>query len=255
MALVENPLSTAETERLGHGPDTHRRSRVLLPLLPNRSQFIVERARRARSVAHIGCTDTPYTAYRLARRELLHAELIEANPRTVGIDVDPTGISTLRRAFPDAHIEQVDVTLSELPEELVGAFDLVVAGEVLEHVPDAGSFLTGARRLVAPGGELCVSVPNACSPKIGIRAVFGREAVHPDHLTYYGPRTLTRALNQAGLDVVYLASYVATPRPIGRAVNVGLRAAHMLFKGPVGEGLIAVARPRGAHTASADVPL
>jgi 2-polyprenyl-3-methyl-5-hydroxy-6-metoxy-1,4-benzoquinol methylase len=243
MAPVKQTLPPAATGLEQRGPNTHWQSRVGLPLLESRVDYILELARGAESIAHMGCTDAPYTDYRIANSQLLHAKLLEVNPSTVGIDVEAGAIAKLQRAFPDAWFEEVDVTTEELPDLLVGAFDLVVAGEVLEHVADAGSFLDGARRLLSPNGLLCVSVPNACSPKIGLRALLGREAVHPDHLTYYGPRTLVRALDQAGLRVVYLATYVAEPGRIGRAVNIALRAAHALFRGPVGEGLIATARP------------
>jgi 2-polyprenyl-3-methyl-5-hydroxy-6-metoxy-1,4-benzoquinol methylase len=119
----------------------------------------------------------------------------------------------------------------------------VIAGEVLEHVPDAGRFLRGCRTLLGPGGRLLVTVPNACSPKIGIRALMGLESVHPDHYVYYGPRTLTRTLSEAGFRVNYLATYLAVPGSFGRIVNVGLKVAHRLTGGPVGEGIIAVATP------------
>jgi 2-polyprenyl-3-methyl-5-hydroxy-6-metoxy-1,4-benzoquinol methylase len=215
-----------------------------MPLVENRTEFILDLVREAVSIAHIGCTDAPYTRYRLAHGELLHAQLLALNPRTVGIDVDLHGIAVLQDAFPDSVTELADVTASGgMPDHLLGAFDLVVAGEVLEHVPDPGSFLVGARQLLTQNGRLCVTVPNACSPKIGLRSMLGREAVHPDHLTYYGPRTLVRTLKQAGLEVVFLASYLAEPGRVGRAINVALRGAHRLFHGPVGEGLIAVALP------------
>ncbi len=66
-------------------------------------------------------------------------------------------------------------------------------------LPDADAFLRGLRQLLAPGGRLCVTVPNACCPKIGLRALAGRESVHPDHRTYYGPRTLARTLDRRRL--------------------------------------------------------
>jgi 2-polyprenyl-3-methyl-5-hydroxy-6-metoxy-1,4-benzoquinol methylase len=225
-------------------PDTHASSRLDIPLVRSRVEFILGLAREAVSIAHIGCTDAPYTRHRLDHGELLHAQLLALNPRTVGIDVDMDGIGVLQEAFPDAVTEQADVTAAErLPDHLRGAFDLVIAGEVLEHVPDPGSFLVGARQLLTQNGSLCVTVPNACSPKIGLRALLGREAVHPDHFTYYGPRTLMRTLNQAGFEVAFLGSYVAQPGRAGRVLNIALRAAHRLFHGPVGEGLVAIALP------------
>jgi 2-polyprenyl-3-methyl-5-hydroxy-6-metoxy-1,4-benzoquinol methylase len=114
---------------------------------------------------------------------------------------------------------------------------------VLEHVADADAFLLGCRELLTSGGRICVTVPNACSPKIGLRALAGREMTHPDHRTYYGPRTLARTLRGAGFEPQSMSSYLAPAGTVGRLVYHPLvKASHKLFEGPVGEGLIAVAR-------------
>src|SRR5207253_8703423 len=148
----------------------------------------------------------------------------------------------MKRAFPGERFMLADVS-DALPEAERDRYALVVAGEVLEHVPDADAFLRGCAGLLAPGGRLCVTVPNACCPKIGMRALFGRESVHPDHRVYYGPRTLERTLRGAGFELESIASCFAPPA--GRAgrvlFNPLLRVSHRAFQGPVGDGLIAVA--------------
>ena len=105
-----------------------------------------------------------------------------------------------------------------------------------------------------PGGRLCVTVPNACSPKIGLRALAGRESVHPDHRVYYGPRTLERTLAGAGFRVEWLATcFAPVASAVGRRiVNPLLGAAHRASAGPVGDGLVAIAsaRPNAAAIAS-----
>jgi SAM-dependent methyltransferase len=162
-----------------------------------------------------------------------------------GFDVDRDALELLRRALPAERFVLADVTAG-VPEEERGRYQLVIAGEVLEHVPDADAFLRGCATLLTPGGRLCVTVPNACSPKIGLRAVLGRESVHPDHRTYYGPRTLTRTLEGAGYEPTELvSSFAPVAGRFGRAVvNPLLRGVHRLFQGPVGDGLIAVASAR-----------
>jgi hypothetical protein len=127
-----------------------------------------------------------------------------------------------------------------------GRYELAIAGEVLEHVPDADAFLRGCLALLSDAGTLCVTVPNACCPKVGLRALSGRESVHPDHRVYYGPRTLTRTLEVAGLAVEWMASCLPPGAgPGGRLlVNPLLRTVHRLTHGPVGDGLIATARAR-----------
>lgn len=218
-----------------------------MPLVPDRGAWLERLCARVApaEVAHLGCADSPYTAELLAAGALLHARLVRAGPVT-GIDVDAEGLELLRRALPGERFVLADVT-GEVPESERGRYDLVIAGEVLEHVPDADAFLRGCRALLAPSGRLCVTVPNACSPKIGLRSLAGRESVHPDHRVYYGPRTLTRTLAGAGFAVEAMASCFA---PIGgrvgrTVVNPLLRLDHRVFGGPVGEGLIAVARLEG----------
>jgi SAM-dependent methyltransferase len=223
----------------------HAGQRLRMPLVTDRLTWLTELcAREPGPVAHLGCADSPYTAQLMAAGLLLHERLVRVADVT-GFDVDDASLELLRERMPDNRFVVADVT-REIPSEEIGRYRLVIAGEVLEHVPDADAFLRGCGRLLAPGGRLCVTVPNACSPKIGARSLVGRESVHPDHRVYYGPRTLIRTLEGAGYEVDELATNLApmAGRCARLVVNPLLRASHRLFQGPVGEGLIAVARAR-----------
>jgi 2-polyprenyl-3-methyl-5-hydroxy-6-metoxy-1,4-benzoquinol methylase len=223
-------------------PDIHAGNRQRVELVRNRETYLEELAARCRSVAHLGCTDSPYTLGRLETDRLLHARLV-ARTNVTGFDIDAEALEVLRARMPEQAFVLADLT-HEVPDEHRGAFDLVLAGEVLEHLDNIGAFLRGCRELLEPDGVLCVTVPNACSPKIGIRAVLGRESTHPDHRVYFGPRTLRRTLEAAGFSVESVLTYLSTEAStFGRVFNVGLRMVHGAFKGPIGEGLIALARP------------
>lgn len=225
--------------------EMHAGARLRMPLIESRAVWLEElSARTPGPVAHLGCADSPYTAELIAAGALLHERLVETASVT-GFDVDAAGLELLRGRMPQERFVLADVTATIPPEELA-RYALVIAGEVLEHVPDADAFLVGCGRLLAPGGRLCVTVPNACCPKIGLRALAGRESVHPDHRVYYGPRTLGRTLAGAGYEVESMAScFAPMAGRTGRLVfNPLLRASHRLFHGPVGDGLIAVARAR-----------
>lgn len=223
----------------------HAGERLRLPLVESRAAWLEELcARTPGPVAHLGCADSPYTADLIAAGVLLHERLVKVAAVT-GFDVDAAALELLRARMPGERFVVADVTEAIPPDER-RRYDLVLAGEVLEHVPDADSFLVGCGGLLAPGGRLCVSVPNACCPKIGLRSLAGRESVHPDHRVYYGPRTLERTLVGAGYEVELMAScFAPLAGRAGRLVfNPLLRASHRLFHGPVGDGLIAVARAR-----------
>ena len=231
--------------------DMHRGERLRMPLVQDRATWLAGLSAGQR-VAHLGCADSPYTRELLHAGMLLHARLVGTADVT-GFDVDGSALELLRAAFPGQRFVEADVT-SGIPAEELGGYDLVIAGEVLEHVPDADSFLRGCASLLRPAGRLCVTVPNACCPKIGLRSLVGRESVHPDHRTYYGPRTLTRTLEGAGYELESMAScFAPVAGRTGRStINPLLRASHRLFQGPVGDGLIAVAsaRPNASAIAS-----
>ena len=220
-------------------------SRVRIPLTVSRVAYLVKLAAAHHRVAHIGAADSPYTSDHLRDGTLLHGLLLRLEGvEVVGFDTDVEGVQLLSKAL-GGRFETIDIT-GEIPSEHVSSYDLVLAGEVLEHVNDANRFLLGCRRLLSDDGVLCVTVPNACSPKVGLRSLIGSEVVHPDHHTYYSPRTLGRTLDEAGLDVFEMATYLyVSPREVGRSsklVSLALRAAHALRRGPVGEGLIALSR-------------
>jgi SAM-dependent methyltransferase len=223
--------------------EMHAGEWLRMPLVHDRGRWLERLCAETApgEVAHIGCTDSPYTEERLTAGVLLHQMLVRVAPVT-GFDVDGDALELLRTALPHERFVLADVTAG-VPETERARYQLVVAGEVLEHVPDADAFLRGCRRLLRPGGRLCVTVPNACSPKIGLRSLAGREVIHPDHRTYYGPRTLARTLRGAGFEPESVASCLAPAGTIGGLVYHRLvGAAHRIFQGPVGEGLIAVAR-------------
>jgi SAM-dependent methyltransferase len=224
-------------------PDMRAGSRLRLPLVTDRVSFLEELVGRHERVAHMGCTDWPYTEHRLATGDLLHERLLRFGEVT-GIDVDREGVDRLGELMPKASFLCMDIA-DGVPADHQSAYDLVLVAETLEHVPDPVSFLRGCGELLAAEGTICVTAPNACSPKIGIRALFGRERVHPDHFAYYSPRTLERTLRSAGFDTESMASYFAVASRLGRAMDVGLRVAHRLSGGPLGEGLIALARASG----------
>jgi SAM-dependent methyltransferase len=91
--------------------------------------------------------------------------------------------------------EQVDfqVDMCRMPEVATGSFDLVIACDVLEHVPDDSAAVAELFRILAPGGCAILSIPqkdglatkyedaSITSPE-GRLAAFGQD----DHLRIYG---------------------------------------------------------------------
>jgi 2-polyprenyl-3-methyl-5-hydroxy-6-metoxy-1,4-benzoquinol methylase len=197
---------------------------------------------KGKRVLHIGCADAPLYRERHNTGTLLHAGLMGVARELVGIDSDAEGIRYLKETLGYSGIIEGDAMALE-GIDLGGLFDVVVAGEVLEHLSNPGLCLTGLRSVLAANGELLVSVPNAFSVKGMIRVMAGRELVHPDHVSYYSPSTLARLLQKEGFEVEFLGAYVShsfsTMRRVADTIFLGgLRR----FCPALGDGLVACAR-------------
>src|SRR5437867_1621158 len=94
--------------------------------------------------------------------------------------------------------------------------DLVVAGEVIEHLDAPGPFLRAMRVLTRPDGRLVLTTPNAYRALNFLAPVSGSELVHPDHTAWHSPRTLRTLLERNGWDVAEVAYYRNPRRRVGR---------------------------------------
>lgn len=214
------------------------RLRQPVQALVDRVEALVE-ACRGRRVLHCGCADAPLTARRLAEGTLLHADLEAVARECVGTDHDAAALDVLRARFPGARFHAGDITRAGEWRDLLGDFDVIVAGEVLEHLDRPFDALSQLAGLLRPDGTLVVTVPNAFSLKGIVRALAGVERVHRDHVAYYSPGTLAELARRAGLRVRRLTGYVRRPpRPWMAALAAPLPA--LLRRAPLlAEGLIA----------------
>lgn len=171
--------------------------------LVQRVEFI-ERKCKGKKVLHLGCTNWPYTQDSIDNDMLLHSALAKTASELYGFDFDQEGIDVLNKAGVDklyrADLERLeDVQLDE-------TFDLIVAGEMIEHLNNPGMFLKGIQRFMTAGSELVITTINAYSAlRFASYSVRGKggvnEPVHPDHVAYYSYKTLKLMVERAGFEV------------------------------------------------------
>lgn len=163
-----------------------------------------------RRVLHLGCTNWPYTEDAITSKMLLHFDLEKVAAEIVGIDADQAGIAILERHGSTNLIQGDLERLESCP--LDGPFDVIVAGEVIEHVSNPGLFLDGIKRFMGEGSDLVLTTPNAyCAMRFvyyGLRGRRGKaEPVHPDHVAYYSYSTLKLLVERHGFEVTRFYFY------------------------------------------------
>jgi 2-polyprenyl-3-methyl-5-hydroxy-6-metoxy-1,4-benzoquinol methylase len=162
-----------------------------------------------RRVLHVGCADAPYYQSQHLEGRLLHAKLAAVAESLTGVDLDPQGVEFLASLgcanVYCANVEDLGVL------EALDRFDLIVAGEIVEHLPNPGRSLSEMHRFLQPDGRIIITVPNAFSIKVMLRVLSSVELVHPDHLYYFSQRTIGRLLQISGFEVSSFQYYVSQP--------------------------------------------
>ncbi|MEP6947034.1 MAG: methyltransferase domain-containing protein [Acidobacteriota bacterium] len=176
---------------------------------------------KGKKVLHLGCSNSPYTLPSIANGSILHFELQKVASELYGFDfddeglaiLDQHGVTNLYKADLE-HLEDVDLDTT---------FDVIIAGEMIEHLNNPGLFLNGIKRFMNADTELVITTINAyCGMRFfwyGLTKNHGRnEPVHPDHVAYYSYATLNLLIKRHGLDVSRFMFY-----DMGREHRPGLR--------------------------------
>lgn len=123
-----------------------------------------------------------------AHDDWLHGRLCQQYERVVGVDTEAEAVATLRE-------QGYDIRVGDATALDVGVTaDTVVAGELIEHVSDAGGLIDSARRHLRPGGRLVLSTPNPW-----LFARLWRDAdVNSEHVAWYGATVLRQLLARHG---------------------------------------------------------
>ena len=154
------------------------------------SDFVYGGAERARPIAELvgtgkrvldlGCRTGALTRHYLAGNSV------------VGVDVD-------REALAQAAALGVETVWADLDEALPfedASFDVVVAGELLEHLQFPERLVDEIRRVTRPGGRIVGSVPNGYRLKSRLRFLLGGSPDgDPTHLQLFSPARVRSLLS------------------------------------------------------------
>lgn len=140
--------------------------------------------------------------------------LSEAGARVVGVEVDP-GAAEVARAWC-ADVLVGDVETMELP--LADAsFDVVLCGDVVEHLRDPGRALARLRPLLREGGRLVLTTPNVANWAMRLGLLAGRwryterGILDRTHTYLFTRKTLLETVEGAGYRVVELDHTAPVP--------------------------------------------
>jgi SAM-dependent methyltransferase len=171
-------------------------TRTIAPVL-RKADFITKHC-RGRNVLDVGCVD--HTADAASTSDWLHATIGSVARSSLGVDTAESEVAAL--AARGYAVEVGDAERLQLNRK----FDVVVAGDVIEHLSNIGQFLESAKRHLVPGGVLVITTPNTFSIDQFARALAANYvSVNPEHTVSLDPAVTWELARRFGFTPVDFA--------------------------------------------------
>lgn len=177
-----------------------------------------------RVVLDLGAMDETAFMAKRGQGTWLHEEICNVATQVMGIDnstiVPPEGIPTGAKS----RIYRGDISsVGELLDAHEFTPDIVVAGEIIEHLENPLAFLRSIKAIKRLHGKvLILTTPNATALHNCMIGMLSRESTHHDHLCIFSYKTLYTLCKRAGVDDWQIIPYLARFTEM-KARNAGIR--------------------------------
>ena len=188
--------------RYGQVPQEIRLHKLTIETSVTDRMDVIEPLVRAGSVLDMGIVDSRRgkrdSGSQLKTKTVtsLFRKICDKNPDTLGVDIDAEGIEILNKhGFNTRHENVITMDLGQ-------TFDTIVAGELIEHLPNPGTFLENMSRHLKPNGTLVITTPNPFYSKQAWKIWrHSQPSVHEEHTCWFDPITLNTLCQLSGLKV------------------------------------------------------
>lgn len=175
----------------------------------------------AKRILEFGCGEAPLGEALKQRQKC----------RVVGIELDADAAAIAKKRIDDVYRGDVREIVAILDEQ----FDWIIGGDIVEHLADPWDFLSGLRRVAAPGGKLLLSLPNLANASIVADLLAGRfDYVYMGlacvgHLRFFTRRSIEDMLSIAGWSPVSIEPQQLGATPPGQELLQRLEGASLPF--------------------------
>jgi 2-polyprenyl-3-methyl-5-hydroxy-6-metoxy-1,4-benzoquinol methylase len=147
-----------------------------------------------RDVLDVGCVD--HMAVMSQDENWLHKKIMNVAHHCLGIDI---AINEIEKIDPKFNIMFGDAHTINLQQ----SFDVIVAGELIEHLENPGIFLRNMSKHLKYNGCIVLTTPNPFYPKRLLDIIFkGKTYVLNEHTCWYCDITISQLLERCGFERV-----------------------------------------------------
>jgi methionine biosynthesis protein MetW len=228
------PIGAPELGPFGHSRDSSRyESDLAVPQDGyERNRILLEWIGEGKRVLEVGCS----TGY-------MSRAMVQRGCCVTGIEVDPVAADRARAYCREVHVLDLSAPdwIASVPER---EFDVVLLGDVLEHLVDPAQVLRQAVSLLRTNSSLVISLPNVVHWRTRLRILLGQfdyqstGTLDHTHLRFFTKKTARELIESSGYRIVRSHLVVGgkklgPARPLWQWLGClvpGLLAIQMLFE-------------------------
>ena len=163
---------------------------------------------KGKSVLHFGFVQhADQYEESIAKNNWAHGWINTVATRLVGIDYLKDDVEKIRSkyGYEVYYGDAMDLESCELDEQ----FDVVICGELIEHLTNPGLMLEGIKRFMKKEGILIITTPNVWGKTYVHQAKTSNEQewVNAEHVQWYSFFTLSNTIERHGFDKVLYDYY------------------------------------------------
>lgn len=204
-------------------PSIHQTAMILEPSFYVEKEAEILELARGLKVLHLGCvghTDASTEGKIKYAKQTLHARLTEEAGHVIGIDLDTAAVEGLLEAGIFDNVRVGDACRLD-PADLGTDWDLVVVGDLIEHVSNPGQLLDSIRGVMGSETLLVFTTPNAFGLPAGIRYLLGKFKEGKEHVMSFNYINLQQLLQRHGLVADKLGTCYQTRAKSSAGFSVG----------------------------------
>lgn len=162
-----------------------------------------------KSVLHLGYVQHSHLYEELIRRgDWVHGSIASVTGKLTGLDYLKEDVDVIKRlyGYEGFYADAMNLDACELKEK----FDVIVCGELIEHLTNPGLMLEGLKRFMGPDSLLIITTPNAWGKEYIRYIRQGKEDqkwINPEHVCWYTKYTLENTLVRHGFQPVSVSYY------------------------------------------------
>lgn len=168
-----------------------------------------------KSVLHLGFIQHDLYEQKILGNDWLHSKIANVAATLVGFDYLADNVEKIRQKYG---YECYFANVMELENvELKQKFDVIVCGELIEHIENPGLMLDGIKRFMHSDSIVIITSPNPWSKhriKLIQSGILENKWLNKEHVCWYSFETLKQLLERKGFQEVNYTYYYSENKDI-----------------------------------------